>query len=125
MPPKIRFQREEIVDAALNVARRTGIDSVTAREIAKALHVSVGPVFTWFDTMEQLKAAVYEKAKERYRESIEKGLSESIPFLGVWHRYIRFAREEPELYRLLFLTKPNAVTGGAIEAFRALWEDYQ
>ena len=33
------------------------------------------------------------------------GLQEHIPFLGVGKQYIRFAREEPELYRLLFLTK--------------------
>ena len=33
------------------------------------------------------------------------GLQEKIPFLGVGMQYIRFAREEPELYRLLFLTQ--------------------
>ena len=51
MPPKVKFQKEEIVRAALNVARQQGIDAVTAREVAKELGVSVGPIFTWFDTM--------------------------------------------------------------------------
>lgn len=118
MPPKVKYQREDIVNAALNVARRSGIDAVKAREVAKELRVTVGPIFTWFDTMEQLKAAVYERAKDVYRESVERGLAEPIPFLGVWHEYIRFARTEPQLYRLLFLTRPNAVAGGAMEAFR-------
>ena len=118
MPPKVKFQKEEIVDAALNVARKRGFDAVTARDVAKELRVSVSPIFTYFDSMEQLRAEVYESAKGRYREYIERGLSETIPFLGVWHQYLAFAREEPELYKLLFLTKPDNVSGGAMEALR-------
>ena len=118
MPPKIRFQKEEIVSAALNVARKQGIDSVTAREVAKELGVSVGPIFTWYESMEQLKADVCGQAKRIYREYVERGLAEPIPFLGVGHQYLRFARNEPELYRLLFLRRPDSVSGGAMEALR-------
>lgn len=118
MPPKVKFQKEEIVNAALDVARKKGIDAVTAREIAKELHVSVGPIFTWFETMEQLKAEVYDRAKSLYRQYIELGLAGKIPFLGVGQQYLRFAKEEPELYRLLFLTRPGDSSGGAMEALR-------
>lgn len=118
MPPKVKFQKEEIVQAALNVARKQGLDAVTAREVAKELGVSVGPIFTWFDTMEQLKMEVYALAKARYRDHIVRGLDEPIPFLGVWRHYLAFARQEPELYRLLFLTRPDSVSGGAMEVLR-------
>ena len=118
MPPRVKFQKEEIVHAALNVARKKGIDAVTAREVAAELRVSPGPIFTWFDTMEQLKTEVFELAKGLYREYIERGLSGPIPFLGVWQQYLHFAREEPELYKLLFLTRPGNVSGGAMEALR-------
>ena len=118
MPPKVKFQKEEIVRAALNVARQQGIDAVTAREVAKELGVSVGPIFTWFDSMEQLKEAVYEEAKILYRQYLEQGLSKPIPFLGVGQQYIRFAREEPELYKVLFLTKLNGKTGGAMASLK-------
>lgn len=122
MPPKVKFQKEEIVRAALNVARQQGIGAVTAREVAKELGVSVGPIFTWFDTMEQLKAGVYALAKARYREQILRGLDEPIPFLGIWRHYLSFARQEPELYRLLFLTRPDSALGagrgGAMEVLR-------
>ena len=116
MPPKVKFQKEDIVNAALRVAGEKGIDAVTAREVARELHVSVGPIFTWFETMGQLKAEVYSQAREHYRAYIERGLSAPIPFLGVWQQYIRFAKEEPELYKLLFLTKPSEASGGAMEA---------
>ena len=118
MPPKVKFQKQEILDAALRVARRDGIDAVTAREVAKELKVSVGPIFTWFDTMDALKAEVYGLAKKRYRDYIERGLSGSVPFLGVWQQYLAFARDEPELYRLLFLRRHDGVSGGAVEAMR-------
>ena len=118
MPPRVKFQKEEIVAAALDVVRKKGIDAVTAREVAAELSVSPRPIFTWFNTMEQLKAAVFEMAKGVYREYVERGLSGPIPFLGVGQQYVRFAKEEPELYKLLFLTKPDEAVGGAMEALR-------
>ena len=114
MPRKVKFQKEEIVDAALAIARERGIEAVTAREVAKALRTSVAPIFTGFETMDQLRAGVCERARARYRSYIERGLAGPIPFLGVGQQYLRFAREEPELYKLLFLTRG----GGAMEALR-------
>ena len=118
MAPKVKFQKEEIVDAALRIARERGIDAVTAREVASALQVSPRPIFTWFDSMDALKAEVFELAKGRYRDYLERGLTEPIPFLGVWRQYLAFARAEPELYRLLFLTRSGSFSGGATGALR-------
>ena len=44
------------------------------------------------------------RAAERYRDFMREGLNDKIPFLGVGRRQIKFAAEEPRLYRLLFLT---------------------
>ncbi|MBR5909316.1 MAG: TetR/AcrR family transcriptional regulator, partial [Schwartzia sp.] len=115
MPPRVKFQKEEIVAAALDVVRKKGIDAVTAREVAAELSVSPRPIFTWFNTMEQLKVEVFELAKSVYRDYIERGLAGPVPFLGVGQQYIRFAKEEPELYKLLFLTRPGSVAGGAMD----------
>ena len=116
MPPKVKFQREEIVGAAAAIVREQGYDALTAREVAAKLGVSTRPIFTYFDTMEQLRAEVCSYAKRRYLEYIERGLTAPIPNLGVGQQYIRFAREEPELFRLLFLTKPDNASDGATEA---------
>ena len=118
MPPRVKFQKNEIVQAALNVARKKGMDAVTAREVASELNVSPRPIFTYYETMDQLRRDVFDLAKEEYRTYIERGLAGPIPFLGVGQQYIRFAREEPELYRLLFLTKPDGAVGGAMEALK-------
>ena len=118
MPPRSKFQKEEIVLAALSVARKAGMDAVTAREVAAELGVSTRPIFTYFDPIEQLKGEVFQLAKARYRDYIERGLAGPVPFLGVWRQYLRFAGEEPELYKLLFLTRPDSAVGGAAEAMR-------
>ena len=118
MPPKVKFQKDEIVRAALTITCAQGIDAVTSREVARELGVSTRPIFTWYDGMDQLKRDVYELAKEEYRDYIRRGLSGPIPFLGVGQQYIRFAKEKPELYKLLFLTPPGETVGGAMEALR-------
>ena len=116
MPPRVKFQKEDIVSAAVNIVRKKGIEAVTAREVAAELGVSTRPIFTWFETIEQLKCEVYKQAQDHYRRYIRDGLKEEIPFLGVGQQYIRFAKEEPELYKLLFLTKSSDSSGGAMEA---------
>ena len=118
MPPKIKYPKEEVVGAALRVARRRGVDAVTAQSVAAEMNVSVGPIFTHFDTVEQLRGEVFLRAKEIYRDYIERGLAGPVPFLGLGQQYLRFAHEEPELYKLLFLTRPSSVSGGAMEALR-------
>lgn len=118
MAPKVKFQKEEIVSAALKVARTKGIDAVTAREVAKELGVSTRPIFTYFDTIEQLKGEVFEMAKGVYREYVQRGLAGPVPFQELWRQYLHFAKEDPELYKLLFLTPPGNVSGGAMEALR-------
>lgn len=118
MPPKVKFQKEEIVNAAVAVTREKGIDALTAREVAARLGVSTRPIFTYFDTMEQLRGEVYAYAGNLYREYLERGLAGSIPNLGVGQEYIRFAREEPALFKLVFLTKPESAGGGAMKALR-------
>ena len=116
MPPRVKFTKEEIVEAALRVTREGGIDSLTARSLAAELGASTRPMFTYFETVDELKHEVHKAAKGIYKTYIERGLAEPVPFLGVGQNTIRFAREEPELFRLLFLQKPDGADGGAAEA---------
>ena len=118
MPPRAKFSREEIVEAALQLTRESGPGAVTARDIAARLNVSTRPIFTYFKTMDELKGAARAAAESLYRERIERGLRAKIPFLGVEMEYLRFACDEPQLYRLLFLTRPEDGNAGAMAAMR-------
>ena len=105
MAPKNKFTKEEMVEAALRVVREKGMEGLSAKSMASALGTSTQPVFTAFGSMAGIKQAVYDAAVRVYDSYTEKGLREQIPFFGVGIQYIRFAREEPALYRLLFLTQ--------------------
>ena len=118
MPPSVKFTKDEIVQAALRVTRAGGVASLTARSLAAELGASTRPMFTYFETVDALKHEVYEAAKEVYRTYVEDGLAGPVPFLGVGQAYVRFAKEEPELYKLLFLEKPDGAVGGAMEALK-------
>lgn len=105
MAPKNKFTKKEMVEAALQVVRTKGIDGLTAKTMAEELGTSTQPVFTCFGSMDNVKQEVYAAAISVYDRYTGAGLKEKIPFLGVGKQYLSFAREEPELYRLLFLTK--------------------
>lgn len=94
-----------MVEAALRVVRAKGIDGLTAKTLADELGTSTQPVFTAFGSMDAVRREVYAAAVRVYDGYTNTGLKEKIPFFGVGMQYVRFAREEPELYRLLFLTR--------------------
>lgn len=122
MAPKNKFTKEEMVEAAMRVVRSKGIEGLTAKTMAEALGVSTQPVFTAFGAMDGVRQAVYAAAVRIYDRYADAGLHEKIPFLGVGMQYIRFAREEPELYRFLFLTRSQDQEYSAMQSMRHLQE---
>lgn len=103
MPPSVKFTKEEIVNAALQVVREKGTAALTTRQIAAVLGVSTRPIFTYFQNMQQVQEAVRQATQALYHSYIKKGLEQVHPFIGLGEQYNRFATQEPELYRLLFL----------------------
>lgn len=104
MPPKAKFTRKEIIEAAFQIARTKGIDKITARELGKKLQSSARPIFTVFESMEEVKAEVVDRAKEVYGGYVAEGLSLELAFKGVGMAYIKFSMEEPMLFQLLFMS---------------------
>lgn len=122
MAPKNKFTKEEMVEAAMRVVRVKGIAGLTAKTLADELGTSTQPVFTAFGSMEGVRQEVYAAAVRVYDSYTNAGLREKIPFFGVGMQYIRFAREEPELYRFLFLTRTQDQEYSAVTSMRHLQE---
>ena len=110
MPPKAKFEKNELVSAALEIAERDGIEMLTARELGKALGSSARPIFTVFAGMDEVKLEVIAAAQALYAEYVEKGLECEPAFKGVGTMYIKFAAEHPRLFRLLFMNDERHVT---------------
>ena len=105
MPPKPKFTRTDIINAALDIIRESDIEHITAQAIAKKLETSTRPMFNYFDTLEELRTAAAEQARLLYNEYAERGLAMTPAFKGFAMAYIKFAIEEPSLFRLLFMRK--------------------
>ena len=105
MPPKVKVTKEDIVDAAVEILRKEGEASLNARTIATALGCSTQPVFSNFATMEQLHEAVLAKSYVIYKNYIDREMAkgEYPAYKASGMAYIRFAKEEKELFRLLFM----------------------
>lgn len=105
MPPKAKFTREEIIEAALELAANKGIQALTARELGAALNSSTRPIFTVFDNMEELLGEVRNAAVARFSEYAKKAEQFTPMFKQVGLQMIMFAYEQPKLYRLLFMSE--------------------
>ena len=96
MSAKAKVTKEMIVDAAFDIARESGADNINARTVSEKLRYH-------FATIEKLKRAVYERA-DRYHSEYIMNVRPSPDgvMLGIGMNYIRFAIEEPHLFRFLF-----------------------
>lgn len=105
MPPKSRVTKEDIVAAAVELVREGGAEALNARALAKKLDCSTQPIFSNFAAMEELKAAVIGAAQRRYHQYLaeEMGSGRWPPYKASGLGYIRFAMEEKELFKLLFM----------------------
>ena len=110
MPPKAKFTKQQIVDAALQIFRDEGIEKLTSRNLGKKLGSSACPIFTVFSSMEDVETAMVESAKAIYKGYVEAGLEQELPFRGVGEQYIRFAVSEPKLFQLLFMNETKEAT---------------
>ncbi len=109
MPPKAKFTKAQITEAAFGILREEGMENLTARALGAKLGSSACPIFTAFANMEEVQQSAIAAAKVLYKEYVEKGLSETPAFKGVGMQYIQFAVHEPKLFRRLFMTEQTTV----------------
>ena len=105
MPPKVKITKAQIIETAVELVRVNGDHAINARAIASALGCSTQPIFSNFATMEELREATIKAVYEIYRgflkREVESGEYPKYKAFGM--AYIRFAKEEKELFKLLFM----------------------
>lgn len=105
MPRKFMFSREEILQAALDLTREKGFAAVSARSLGEKLGTSSHPVFSHFENMADVQKAIIKAADDVYQSYLQEDMAKEKypPFKASGMAYIRFAREEKELFKLLFM----------------------
>ena len=125
MPPKCRFTREQIIQVALELTAEKGIGALTARSLAQRLGSSAKPIFGLFTNMEEVQQEVLKAADQRYQAYLQEDMSagQYPPYKASGMAYIRFAREQRELFKLLFMrdrTNEEKAAGEELEALLSL-----
>lgn len=113
MPPKVKITEDAILEAAIKITREKGMASVNARELAKTLGCSIQPIFRNFQSMENLKKDLNKKVEDIFNAHMSSGMERhKVPFLGMGLAYIDFAKNEKNLFKLLFMS--NELKGKSI-----------
>ena len=110
MPPKPKFTKEEIIAAALELVSEKGIEALTARELGARLGSSARPIFTVFNSMEEVQEEVRAAALKRFEGYAEKAMHYTPVFKQVGMQMILFAMEEPKLYQLVYMSENTGAT---------------
>ena len=105
MPPKCKFTKEKIIHAALEITRADGFKAVTARAVGIKLNSSSKVIFSLFQNMEELHSEVIIAASKIYQCYLQEDMAyeKYPPYKACGMAYIRFAKEEKELFKLLFM----------------------
>ena len=107
MPAVRKASREQIIDAAVAVLRDGGFSAVNARSVARKLGCSTQPIYFSFQSMDELKAALSERAirmhTRRVRDSLRAHEGSDSRYSSYGMGFVKFAAEEKQLFRWLYL----------------------
>ena len=104
MPPTARFTRDAVLHAACQLMRREGIEALNARAIAKELGGSTQPIFRLFTNMEDLHRELILYVSRQFQAHAEADMAQSdSPYIQLCTTYLLYGRDEPELFKLLFM----------------------
>ncbi|MQA99959.1 MAG: TetR family transcriptional regulator [Actinobacteria bacterium] len=103
--------RDDIMEAAEELLISTGsVEAVSIRAVADAVGVTPPSIYMHFADKNDLIFAVCEKHFQKFDEFLEEASSASEdPLESLFLRgraYVRFGLQNPEHYRILFMTKP-------------------
>ena len=105
MPPKVKTTKQDIINTAIEMVRQKGIDSINARDLAATLGCSTQPIFSNFESMEDLHAEILCVAENIYIEFTKKEMESGnyTAYKASGMAYIKFAKEEKQLFKFLFM----------------------
>ncbi|MGM9788171.1 MAG: hypothetical protein ACI3ZF_04615 [Candidatus Cryptobacteroides sp.] len=128
MPRTAFFSKETIISKALELVRAEGSDTLSARNLSKALNCSISPLFTVFENMDEIKTEVRKAAAQLFADYVDDVTDYNPAFKEFGLRLVRFAKEEKNLFYLLFLdteeTGRDQVFKKAQECLEGIEEEY-
>ena len=107
MPARRKIQKEDIIQESVSIVAKEGINALNARKIAKKLGCSTQPLFYIYENMDDLKKDVMNEIVKIFDIEVLKSETGQLEYKDIGINYIRFAKEEPELFKIMFNRKIN------------------
>jgi AcrR family transcriptional regulator len=107
MPPKMIFNKSDIIDSSLKIVREKEFNQLSAREIARKLSSSTRPVYEHFHSMAELKKSVLQKTVDLLNDYVTRQYTKNA-FLNTGVRYVLYARDHKEFFKIIFLEDNDA-----------------
>jgi AcrR family transcriptional regulator len=102
-----RARRQAIQAAAVRVFARKGFPGATMEDVAREAEVSVGTIYLYYRSKEDLYVSLLFESMKVFTEAIEKiratGLPPDRQLRRVWDYFYAYHARYPELYRVLVL----------------------
>lgn len=103
MARKKEIDKQRILDAAYKLAVRGGIESLTARKIAKAVNCSTQPIYLEFENMQDLRNQVLARISDELKSNTLQQNFTGEPLIDLDLSYLYFAKEHVDLFRAMFV----------------------
>lgn len=119
MMAKKLITREMILQSAFELMRKEGAESLSVRTIAKACNCSTQPIYLSFKGIEEIKDEVYKMVLNYFYEYMLNMISrkEYPEYKSIGMAYVKFAHDESELFKYVFMTKPRIIFSSMAASF--------
>ena len=107
MPPKVIFNKAQIIDSSLKIVKEKGFKQLSAREVARELISSTRPLYENFQSMDELKKTVLQKIIDLLYEYVTRQYTKNA-FLNTGVGYVLYARDHREFFKVIFLEDNDA-----------------
>ncbi len=112
------FTREQVIETAFNLIRKNGWSTVSARSIAKELGSSTMPIYSHMKSLEELEQELKVKTRALIIDYQSRTYSGN-QLLDIAVGYVVFAREEKQLFRFLFIDRPDVSLSEDVQSQQA------
>ena len=109
--PKQKITKEMIIETAFEIVRKEGLENLLVKNIAAKLNCSVQPIYSYCANMEGVKQELVARTAKFIREYVAARINKKDYFRSTGRSYLKFAKDEPNLFQLYFLRQqPDVYT---------------
>ena len=108
---KQKITKEMIIETAFEIVRKEGLENLLVKNIAAKLNCSVQPIYSYCANMEGVKQELVARTAKFIREYVAARINKKDYFRSTGRSYLKFAKDEPNLFQLYFLRQqPDVYT---------------